>query len=755
MQEFIEARVRSYKPDLREEWALVKQQGIKYVNMDVRTAECIPTFIVRKLTETTSFDRASNDQAASEILDYAVRQGTPTMFHLDEVGAEKSHDIDGLRNIMIAVWRGMHERRFAAGGGQEHAPRVFFLVTGKSTEPLEGIGKSGRSPCTSYFLVLNMLEVCHLKSVRKHLQDKNRVETPVVLNDLNEARDGDYLDRCISRATGGAPRLLLYTLRALHVFQYQLSSEENIDKAMDMVFNLLYKMKGVKTEFLPAPDNTSSRTFKILLALSLQGTKLSTTSTVKISGKATQLYDLLRFQPFFLSRVPDNDDAGGNEFKLILPNYHLKAARLEYGSDAVPMLLLAMAGATVRANEPWCILEMLTAHIIATKAAMQTALSRVGKPERQDPTSWADAMPSFFKNSKLAKMAEFNLGRNPYDLHLEHKKLPTEIENDPGKYADMGGALMPRDKSESGDVFHVQRKIAKYGLHQFVTFDWQPKLIVGTELIMSIVRDESAKCSKTLVTVFTIFAATIGPQLLSQIGHNDVLVLKSWKDDEEAEYVSASDDQLLWRKWKQENDAGWKIFPTTKAFTGQIKFDAARVRVRPNLEIVIPSATVVRGAVGPERFDLLTGLSTAQDMDSVISTLDEVFDENYTSGKKRARDTSQTTPAVVVTRTLRFQRNRRSVDVAVSSLPNETVWNVLPQHNPTAVFRNVFATGPNRQRLIDKGVKYRCFQNPSAGEFADADFFRMSIGQLCELSEQQPYCFNIEYKDMGNVSDED
>lgn len=178
----------------------------------------------------------------------------------------------------------------------------------------------------------------------------------------------------------------------------------------------------------------------------------------------------------------------------------------------------------------------------------------------------------------------------------------------------------------------------------------------------------------------------------------------------------------------------------------------------PNLEIVIPSATVVRGAVGPERFDLLTGLSTAQCNDSVISTLDKVFDENYTIGKKRARDTSQSTPAVVVTRTLRFQRNQRSVDVAVSSLSNETVWNVLHQHNPTAVFRNVFAIGPNRQRLIDEGVKYRCFQNPSAGEFADADLFRMSIGQLCELSEQQPYCFKIEYKDMGNVgkvSDED
>jgi hypothetical protein len=84
-------------------------------------------------------------------------------------------------------------------------PRIYFLVTGKSTEPFEGIGKTGGrgSPSGSHFLILDMLSPDHIGEVRRHLQDK--VAFPLVLQGLLH-KDSDYLDDCLARATGGAPR---------------------------------------------------------------------------------------------------------------------------------------------------------------------------------------------------------------------------------------------------------------------------------------------------------------------------------------------------------------------------------------------------------------------------------------------------------------------------------------------------------------------------------------------------------------------
>ncbi|MEL7154910.1 MAG: CmpA/NrtA family ABC transporter substrate-binding protein, partial [Pseudomonadota bacterium] len=58
---------------------------------------------------------------------------------------------------------------------------------------------------------------------------------------LDENENGDYLDECLVEATSGAPRLLLYTLRALQYSRENLDSRANIRKAVNnTAYDLLY-----------------------------------------------------------------------------------------------------------------------------------------------------------------------------------------------------------------------------------------------------------------------------------------------------------------------------------------------------------------------------------------------------------------------------------------------------------------------------------------------------------------------------------
>jgi hypothetical protein len=308
--------------------------------------------------------------AARFLVEYATDHG-PTLFHFDEVGADPLHSLFDLRQLAVAVWARMHAIKTKDGG--DAMPRVYFLVTGRSTEPFQEVDTgSAESPCGSYFLVLGMLSAEHVGDVRKHVMS-SRITHPVVLVGLNETRHGQYLDECLARATGGAPRLLLYTLRALHHLQLPLDSEEAIALAVnDNVFTLLNNIPIVSREFRPSrSDATESSFFRMLLAFHIHRHRVQHDTSVKIGSTNTKIGRMLRFQPFLLSR---GGSTSSDQFVLHLPLYHLKSSAAEFGADAVPMLLIAMAGADVIANEPWRIFEMYNPH------SQQLKLGRFVRP---------------------------------------------------------------------------------------------------------------------------------------------------------------------------------------------------------------------------------------------------------------------------------------------------------------------------------------------------------------------------------------
>jgi hypothetical protein len=185
---------------------------------------------------------------------------------------------------------------------------------------------------------------------------------------------------------------------------------------------------------------------------------------VRFDGDQMTVAELLRFQPFFLFR------SSGAAFTFLIPSYHLKAS-MQYFADntVIPMLLMATASpSNLYINEPWRVFENLPAHIVAAKAATDALRGDLNL------TSWDKALPTLFSISHIASLVKFDLGLHPYQINVERDDVfPHAIENDPMKFVRQNGAVMPKNVSSSGDLFHVQPGIlARLALY-VALFEWQ------------------------------------------------------------------------------------------------------------------------------------------------------------------------------------------------------------------------------------------------------------------------------------------
>ncbi|MEM1008066.1 MAG: hypothetical protein AAGJ35_03590 [Myxococcota bacterium] len=523
--------------NLNAEWSHLQLHGIERLWLDARSALDIVRYAVAKCLGKHWTEVKDIETAAAELhlVNYAMsKRPKATLFHFDEVGSDADHNIDNLRKLAVRVWHLLWEIK--AREGAEAMPRIYFLVTGRSTAPFElvGTGRHG-SPCGSRFLLLDMLNPAHVSEVRRCLSDAGNLRPEsksVALSfpTLDEGKHGHYLDQCLQQATGGAPRLLLYTLRALQWLLHhtspcvQLTSEELIhDAIFHKVYEILWKIKVVAREF--SPHNHVN--FAYLFALSLQDQPLEGTMSVTVKRKPTPLWHLLRFEPFFLSRLHRNGQAvPPGSFTLCLPRFHQQAAQDRL--TGVPTLLVSAAGAHLNINEPWRVFEYFPAQVVALRASLRKVMGVT-------PASWAEAVPELFAKSQLARQAKFHLGSHPYAVHHEQKELPKAIEGAPKLYVDKG-AIFGRDKSNSGDMFHVQQKLTGTG---YIVIEWQQKFLVNTKLTMTTARDELKKSVQSLPTIHVLFSSQVGQQLQSAMEHvhGKVLVLRAWDATHAAEYT--------------------------------------------------------------------------------------------------------------------------------------------------------------------------------------------------------------------------
>jgi hypothetical protein len=140
--DFFEGKLKekANKP-LVDEWEKIQHEGINRVLIDVRN---VNDFVLEALQVASNNSQLVNygdsKQAAGILVDYAIKNG-PTLLHFDEVSSRSKHNLKSreaqplveLRQLAVAVWSQMSVM-------PNKAPRIYFLVTGETTEPFEGIG---------------------------------------------------------------------------------------------------------------------------------------------------------------------------------------------------------------------------------------------------------------------------------------------------------------------------------------------------------------------------------------------------------------------------------------------------------------------------------------------------------------------------------------------------------------------------------------------------------------------------------------
>eukprot|EP00035_Acanthoeca_spectabilis_P019357 m.420607 g.420607 ORF g.420607 m.420607 type:complete len:875 (+) comp16846_c2_seq21:4661-7285(+) len=593
VQKFFEMKVKG-DTDLEHEWAELKTSLDSAVHVPLVVAD-VPDVLRAALAVATgvTYDAVNDPFAvrtvAAKVVEFAERRG-PTLLHFDEVGSDKGHNINDIRRLAVAVWTELHSRLATSG----RSPMVYFLVTGRSTEPFQSIGRgSVGSPCGNHFLVLDLLKAEHVGDVRQWLSGADiPAERRLKLNNLTDADAGCYLDRVLTDATGGAPRLLLYTLRALAYLQCSLGSNDEIDSAMNSVYSALTKVPDIAREFIPSRSDADAKLeFSYLLALSLSGVLNVSIMEQKfvVSGREVSVATMMRFQPFFLSRVDKKDV---EHFTLELPLFYRRRAAQVFGTGGVPMLLLALSQSRVEAHERWRLFELVVPHAVAVRAAFR----KVGVAPT--PSMWADALPNLFGKSNIAKALVFDLGAKPFECTAARVTSGWGPEGVPPDLVSRG-TVFPPDKAPSEDAFHFQRK--SDGTTAVV--GWQMKLFEATTFTLATLRDEVGKCMKVITEVFVVTCTRFGAELGGVIAKNGkVLVLGAWDDTTSAEYAMGS-EQLLVRAAGAEK---WCVFPT-KGETSDVPKNSTVVTVRSGLEVVLPHPEVVSELVGKEIMKSLRG----------------------------------------------------------------------------------------------------------------------------------------------------
>ena len=128
---------------LTQAWTRLQNSGIEHVFIDVRTSQDIVLKTVDVLGVARNNDASVTPPPVDDVADLLLSRAATkaVLYHFDEVGSDQQHDLNKLRQLAVATWSKM--RTFHSMGME--IPQVYFLVTGRSTEPFEDIGSSSSS----------------------------------------------------------------------------------------------------------------------------------------------------------------------------------------------------------------------------------------------------------------------------------------------------------------------------------------------------------------------------------------------------------------------------------------------------------------------------------------------------------------------------------------------------------------------------------------------------------------------------------
>jgi hypothetical protein len=270
----LKERLSDYGEDdverFRREWVLAKQAVTLYVDNHVcKSFEQV----LKLLAAATGVPESAKDDPSYCFADVVMRTAAAReamlFVHVDEIGGLPEDGLQKLQDGVARVWL-LINRRALAG---EQVPLIHFFFSGRDISQAS-LGGSA-SPVGTRWIILNMLLTEHVTTIRKHLQCLKdhplqlRVRltflssllaihdcpsglyfTPhcvLVFQGLLSDDVAVYLDQQLQFLTGGAPRLLLYTLRALyHNRNSDMSNRIGVDVALDAAYKLLASIAPIE-----------------------------------------------------------------------------------------------------------------------------------------------------------------------------------------------------------------------------------------------------------------------------------------------------------------------------------------------------------------------------------------------------------------------------------------------------------------------------------------------------------------------------
>ena len=326
-------------------------------------------------------DPISEVQEFAEVVwDIATQQpGTPLFVHIDELG-ELGNKVSMVRDGVRATWQKMNSMHMEG----KQMPRIFFLLSGKAI-PLDAIGKSTSRVGTSWVL-LDHLHAQHIEEILKHLL-LNHLKLPKV--DLSMLATKLYV------ATGGAPRLLLYSIRCLHHLTLtnsltDLSSENKIEDAISLVYEKLCLVSIVTSELFIAKTEKQDlqRAWLGLLMYAELGVELKYEDQMVLSStEKISMSQLLQVLNVYITGdgTTGSSDPSSKSFKVHIFDFVRRFAKQHFADDpAIP--LFYKSGSWSQGASP--LLELLVE---------QRLLVRYSVGFQQ----WRELLP-MLKNSKLA-----------------------------------------------------------------------------------------------------------------------------------------------------------------------------------------------------------------------------------------------------------------------------------------------------------------------------------------------------------------
>ena len=122
---------------LSDEWDALKAGlgSAKHLFVPAAAYPNIVQCLSSELLEVGYTDAEEVEGVVAECLvTYAAKQNGPVLVHFDEVGSHWGYKIQSLQCLAAETWKKLHTM---TDDGKHVMPTIYFLATGKSTEPFE------------------------------------------------------------------------------------------------------------------------------------------------------------------------------------------------------------------------------------------------------------------------------------------------------------------------------------------------------------------------------------------------------------------------------------------------------------------------------------------------------------------------------------------------------------------------------------------------------------------------------------------